>query len=251
MFGFGERSRRRAASTAMLIRQLFDRETSTYSYLVADENTREAALIDPVREQRARDLRLLDELGLTLRLVLETHVHADHVTSAGDLAARTGARTAASSLGASCADIHLRDGDVLALGALEIRALATPGHTRDSMSFVVRDHVFTGDALLVRGTGRTDFQSGDAGTLYDSITGKLFTLPDTTTVWPGHDYRGHAASTIGEEKRHNPRLAGKTREQTIAILQALKLDPPRHIAQAVPANLACGRAAQEDGAATA
>ncbi len=232
----------------MLIRQLFDRETSTYTYLMADETTREAALIDPVREQIARDLRLIDELGLGLRFVLETHVHADHVTSAGDIAERTGARTAASSLGARCAHIHLSDGDVLQLGALEIRAVATPGHTQDSMSFVIGDHVFTGDALLVRGTGRTDFQSGDAGALYDSITRKLFALPDETTVWPGHDYRGHAASTIGEEKRHNPRLAGKTRAQTIAILQALKLDPPKFIAQAVPANLACGRSDLQGGA---
>jgi sulfur dioxygenase len=235
----------------MLIRQLFDRETSTYTYLVADETTREAVLIDPVREQIGRDLRLVDELGLRLRFVLETHVHADHVTSASEIAERTGARTAASSLGARCAHIHLQDGDVLQLGALELRAVATPGHTRDSMSFVIGDHVFTGDALLVRGTGRTDFQSGDAGALYDSITGKLFTLPDATTVWPGHDYRGHAASTIGEEKRHNPRLAGKTRAQTIAILQALKLDPPKHIAQAVPANLACGRIERQDGAGPA
>ena len=231
----------------MLTRQLFDRETSTFTYLVADETTREAVLIDPVREQIARDLRLIDELGLALRFVLETHVHADHVTSAGDIAERTGARTAASSLGARCAQIHLRDGDVLQLGALEIRAVATPGHTQDSMSFVIGDHVFTGDALLVRGTGRTDLKKKNAGTLYDSITRKLFSLPDATIVLPGHDYRGHASSTIGEEKRHNPRLAGRTRAQTIAILQALKLDPPRYIAQAVPANLACGSGRPQDG----
>jgi sulfur dioxygenase len=226
----------------MFLRQLFDAETSTYTYLLADPETGEAALIDPVRELRHRDLALLRELGLRLVLVLETHVHADHVTSAAALCDETGATCAASCDGAKCAGICLRDGDVLRLGSLEIRAIATPGHTLDSMSFLVDGNVFTGDALLVRGTGRTDFQSGDAGALYDSITRRLFELPEATLVWPGHDYRGHTVSSIREEKRFNPRLAGKTREEFVQIMSQLALAPPKRIAIAVPANLACGRA---------
>jgi sulfur dioxygenase len=226
----------------MLLRQLFDPESSTYTYLIADPGG-DALLLDPVREQLARDLKLIDELGLRLVYVLETHVHADHVTSAGLLADRTGAATAVSELGAKCAVRRLHDGEVLRLGSLEVRAIATPGHTKDSMSFQVEGNVFTGDALLVRGTGRTDFQSGSPAELYDSITRKLFTLPDETRVWPGHDYRGHSASTIGEEKRFNPRLAGKTRDEFVQIMNELALAPPKKIAVAVPANLSCGREA--------
>jgi sulfur dioxygenase len=225
----------------MIFRQLFDSATSTYTYLVADEASRKAALIDPVRETLDRDLALIRELGLELRYVLETHVHADHVTSAGRLAELTGAVTVASPLGAECASTRLRHGEVIQLGALELKALATPGHTRDSLSFLVEDNVFTGDALLVRGTGRTDFQSGSAGELYDSITKILFSLPDSTRVWPGHDYRGHTASTIGEERRFNPRLCGKNRDEFVALMDQLKLAPPKNIHEAVPANLACGR----------
>ena len=173
--------------------------------------------------------------------MLETHVHAYQVTSAGALARRTFAITCASELGAACAKRHLRQGDQLMLGTTAIATLATPGHTRDSLSFHVSGQVFTGDALLVRGTGRTDFQTGDALTLYESITSKLLTLPDETLVWPGHDYRGHTLSTIGEERRHNPRLAGKTREQFAAIMGQLRLPPPKLLHIAVPANLGCGR----------
>jgi sulfur dioxygenase len=225
----------------MMLRQLFDAESSTYTYLLADLASQKAVLIDPVHEQLERDLRLLDELNLTLAYVLETHVHADHVTSAGLLADRTGAETAAAANGASCVMRPLRDGDILRAGALTIQALATPGHTQDSLSFHVPGHVFTGDALLIRGTGRTDFQSGDAGALFDSITEKLFALSDDTSVWPGHDYRGLTVSTVREEKTHNPRLAGKTREQFVALMQALALAPPRKLQLAVPRNLRCGR----------
>lgn len=224
----------------MLFRQLFDRESSTYTYLLADEATREAVLIDPVCEQIDRDLRLLDELGVSLRYVLETHVHADHVTSAGSLRERTGARTAASATGAPCVDLHLSHGDELRVGSIVLRALSTPGHTDDSMSFATDGRVFTGDALLVRGTGRSDFQNGDPGQLYDSITRVLFALPDTTLVYPGHDYRGFTVSTIGEEKRHNPRIAGKGRDEFIATMRSLQLPPPAKLAEAVPANRACG-----------
>jgi len=225
----------------MLIRQLFDHESSAFTYLLIDEPTRRAALIDPVRDQLQRDLSLIRELKVELRYVLETHVHADHVTSAAELAQRTGAITCASQLGAACAERHLADGDQLALGTTSIRTLATPGHTSDSLSFLAGEQVFTGDALLVRGTGRTDFQNGDAFSLYDSITHKLFTLPDETLVWPGHDYRGHTLTSIGEERRYNPRIAGKSRAEFAAIMQALKLAPPKLLGVAVPRNLACGR----------
>jgi sulfur dioxygenase len=224
----------------MLIRQLFDQTSFAFTYLVIDEPTRQAALIDPVRGQLERDLTLVHELDAELRYVLETHVHADHVTSAAALAARTGAVTCASELGAACAKLHLRDGDALRLGGIVIRTLATPGHTSDSLSFHAERHLFTGDALLVRGTGRTDFQNGDARSLFDSITTKLFVLPDDTLVWPGHDYRGHALTSIGEERRHNPRIAGKSREEFAAIMRALNLAPPTMLGVAVPANLECG-----------
>ncbi len=226
----------------MLFRQLFDAETSTYTYLLADETTRAAALIDPVLEQVERDLSLLQELDLKLAVVLETHVHADHVTGAGLLRERAGATVVASSRGAPCVDQTVKHGDVVRVGGLEVRVLETPGHTDDSLSFLCERRLFTGDALLIRSTGRTDFQNGDPGQLYDAITRHLFTLPDETEVYPGHDYAGHAMSTVGEEKRHNPRLAGRTREDFIAFMKDRKLPPPRKLEVAVPANRACGRA---------
>lgn len=226
----------------MIIRQLFDAETSTYTYLLGDRASGEAALIDPVKEQIERDLRLVSELGLRLTWVLETHVHADHITAAGLLRERTGARTAASAAGAPCVDVPLQPGEVVRVGGVAITALATPGHTDDGVSFVVPGHVFTGDTLLIRGCGRSDFQNGDAGQLHDSITQQLFALPDETVVLPGHDYKGMTSSTIGEERRHNPRLAGQTREQFITLMGELRLAPPRRLDEAVPANRACGQA---------
>lgn len=227
----------------MLFRQLFDQETWTYTYLIADETTREAALVDPVFEQVERDLQLVKELGLKLVLVLETHIHADHVTGAGRLRELTGARVAASAAGAPCVDRPVKDGEELELGGLRIQVLATPGHTDDSVSFRVGAKLFTGDALLIRACGRTDFQNGDAGQLYDAITRKLFTLPDETEVYPGHDYVGQTMSTIGEEKRHNPRLAGRSREWFIEFMNNRKLAPPKKLDVAVPANRACGKPA--------
>jgi len=225
----------------MIFRQLFDYETWTYTYLLADEQTREAVLVDSVKEQVERDLKLLSELELKLKYALDTHVHADHITGAGLLRERTGCQTGLSEYGgAHCADLNLQEDDELTIGSTRIRVLSTPGHTNGCASYLVGDRVFTGDALLVRGTGRTDFQQGDAGRLYDSITARLFTLPDDTRVYPGHDYKGHETTTIGEEKRHNPRLAGKSRDQFIEIMSNLKLAHPKKIQEAVPANLQCG-----------
>jgi sulfur dioxygenase len=229
----------------MIFRQLFDQDTWTYTYLIADEATGQAAIIDPVLEQAERDVTLLDQLGLTLRYVLDTHVHADHVTASGSLRDRTGAVTVGSARGADCVDRKVGHGDRLELGSLVIEVLETPGHTDDSLSYRVGDEVFTGDALFVRGTGRTDFQNGDAGQLYDSITRVLFALPDHTRVWPGHDYRGHTVSTIAEEKQHNPRVAGKSRAEFIGIMNNLGLPRPKKIDEAVPANRGCGQTPAE------
>lgn len=225
----------------MFLRQLFDSESSTYTYLIADPETKRAALIDPVDNQVERDLKLIAELGFVLVYVLETHVHADHVTAASELRRRTSALSAASASGAPCVDVKLHHGDTLELGSVVISVLATPGHTDDSLSFVAEGHVFTGDALLIRGTGRTDFQNGDAAQLHDSITGVLFALPDATVVLPGHDYKGHSSTTIAEERAHNPRLAGKSRAEFVSIMNGLGLPPPKRLEVAVPANRACGR----------
>lgn len=224
-----------------MLRQLFDHESSTYTYLLADPDSGKAALIDPVLEQVDRDLKLIDELGLELVYVLDTHVHADHVTASGVIRERTGATAIGSPRGADCVDLTVAHGDVLDLGKLQIEVLETPGHTDDSLSYKVGTDVFTGDALLVRGTGRTDFQNGNPGQLWDSLTRVLFSLPDETRVWPGHDYKGHTTTTIGEEKRHNPRVAGKSREQFVTIMNELDLPHPKKIAIAVPANRACGQ----------
>lgn len=224
----------------MLLRQLFDEESSTYTYLVADRATGAAALIDPVKEHIERDSKLLAELGLRLEWVLETHVHADHVTAAGLLRKRTGAKTAASAVGAPCVDRGLADGDLIQVGSVTLRAIATPGHTDDGMCFAAEGYVFTGDTLLIRGCGRADFQNGDPAALYRSITEVLFALPDDTVVLPAHDYRGLGQSTIAEEKAHNPRVAGKTIDEFVAIMNALDLPRPAKIDVAVPENRACG-----------
>jgi sulfur dioxygenase len=234
----------------VIFRQLFDRETSTFTYLVADGSGGGAALVDSVRENVERDLLLVDELGLRLTHVFETHVHADHVTGAGDLRARTGAKTFGARLGGpACADEGLGEGDMVAVGGVTFRALATPGHTSSCLSYLLSPcepgRVLTGDALLIRGCGRTDFQQGDAGTLFDSVREKLFALPDATRIYPAHDYRGMRVSTVGEEKAHNPRLRLATsKAEFVAIMSALDLPPPAKIAEAVPANLACGQRPQ-------
>lgn len=230
----------------MLFRQLFDPPTSTYTYLVADPKTRQAALIDPVQRQVERDLTLLSELGLSLTWILDTHVHADHITGSGALRQATGAKIGLSAAtGVENADQALGHRETLKLGEVEIECRATPGHTDGCMTFVARDQAttlaMTGDALLIRGCGRTDFQQGDAGKLYDSIHQEVFSLPDDTPLYPGHDYRGLMSTTVGEEKAHNRRLnTDVDKAAFIDIMNNLKLDAPARIKVAVPANLHCG-----------
>lgn len=224
----------------MIFRQLFDAESSTYTYLVGDEVSRQAVLIDPVLEQVDRDLRLVDELDLKLTHVFDTHVHADHVTASGALRERTRCTVVGGVGGAACANVQVRHGDAVHVGPLVFQVLATPGHTDDSVSYLLEDRVFTGDALLVRGNGRTDFQNGSAAQLHDSITRVLFALPDATRVYPAHDYKGFTVTTVAEEKRHHPRLAGRSREEFIHIMENLHLPNPRKMDLAVPANRACG-----------
>ncbi len=226
----------------MLFRQLFDRESSSYTYLIVDLNLQEAILVDPVLEQVERDLKLLKELGLTLRYCMETHIHADHITGTDKLRQVTGCLgVIPEGAQVTCADRYIKDKEIFSLGLIAIEAIATPGHTDSHMAYLINnDRILTGDALLIRGCGRTDFQSGDAGVLYNSVMQKLFTLPDETLVYPGHDYRGHTVSTIGEEKRWNPRFVGRDLQEFIEFMNNLKLPNPKKMMEAVPANENCG-----------
>jgi glyoxylase-like metal-dependent hydrolase (beta-lactamase superfamily II)/rhodanese-related sulfurtransferase len=225
----------------MFFKQLFDPASSTLTYLIADDSNHEAVLIDPVTEQVERDVRLLHEHGLALKYTLETHVHADHVTAAHVLKQATGARTAVCrDCNAQGYDRLLKDGDVILFGHEEILTIATPGHTPGSVSYLWRDRVFTGDTLLIGGCGRTDFQNGSAEALWHSITEKLFRLDEQILVYPAHDYKGRRVSSIGEERRFNARVAGKTREEFLSIMNNLNLPMPAHIHEAVPANLEGG-----------
>jgi glyoxylase-like metal-dependent hydrolase (beta-lactamase superfamily II) len=225
--------------------QLFDPVSSTFSYLLFDPVSREAAMIDPVLEQVERDLGAIAEHGLTLRWCIETHAHADHVTGTGRLALQLGAQSAAPThCEIPVAEHQVVDGDVLRFGAESMTALHTPGHTVGSTCYLWqhagRHVLFSGDTLLIEGCGRTDFQGGGAKALYRSITQRLFTLPDDTLVFPGHDYKGRTESSIGHEKRHNPRLAGRSEAEFVAIMDALNLPRPKLIDVAVPANRRLG-----------
>ena len=222
--------------------QQFDEVSFTYTYILMDSDTNEAVIIDPVDTKLNSLINFVNEKKLNIRFVLETHAHADHITSAGNLCKMTGAIAATP---AHCnitnAEIQLEDHQELMFGKNQvITAIHTPGHTAGSMSFIWNNNVFTGDTLLINGCGRTDFQSGSSQELYKSITEKLFTLPDHTIVYPGHDYHGKKQSTIGDEKKHNPRLAGKTMDEFVAIMDNLNLPKPKLIDQAVPANLSLG-----------
>jgi glyoxylase-like metal-dependent hydrolase (beta-lactamase superfamily II) len=218
--------------------QLFDTESSTYTYLLVDDAGRSAVIIDPVDRHQDRDLAHLKRLGLDLAYVLETHAHADHVTAAGRLREVTGATAGVpAGCGIAAAEMQLNDGDIIRFGdGEEITVLHTPGHTAGSVSYLWRGNVFTGDTLLIDGCGRTDFQSGSSAAMYDSVMGKLFTLPDHTRVWPGHDYKGQTVSTIGWEKRHNARLANRSKEEFEQLMAGLDLPKPKMIDVAVPAN---------------
>lgn len=227
----------------MLFRQMFERESSTYTYLLAARAGGEALLIDPVKQEVGKYLQLIRELDLRLVLAVDTHLHADHVTGLGELRDRTSCTTLMGAESrAMCVARRVRDGEVIRVDGLEIRAMHTPGHTDDSYSFVMDDRVFTGDTLLIRGTGRTDFQNGDPRAQYESLFGGLLKLPDRTLVYPGHDYKGWTVSTIGEEKAHNPRLQVESEAEYVELMRGLKLASPKLMDVAVPANLACGAA---------
>jgi len=228
----------------VIFRQLFDAQSSTYTYILADEATRDAIIIDPVHGQADRDQQLLAELGLNLKVIAETHVHADHVTGAGVLKTRLGGALAVSRHAhAPAADLRLADGDVLEAGSVRLMVRETPGHTNCSVTFVTEDRkmAFTGDTLLIRGCGRTDFQQGDAKTLFRSVHEKIFTLDDDAVIYPGHDYKGRTTSTVGEEKAHNPRLMlTRSLDEFVEIMENLGLPYPKLIDEAVPGNQKSG-----------
>ena len=225
----------------MIFRQLFDQTSSTYTYLLAERKGGEALLIDPVLENTDQYVRLLNELDVKLVLAVDTHIHADHVTALGSLRNRTSCATAmGEKTGAECVSVRFSEGEKLSVDNLHLDILYTPGHTDDSYSFKLPDRVFTGDTLLIRRTGRTDFQNGDPAAQYDSLFGKLLRLPEQTLVYPAHDYNGMTVSTIGEELRHNPRLQVPGKQAYIDQMNALDLDDPRLMDIAVPANRSCG-----------
>jgi len=231
----------------MIFRQLFEPESSTYTYLLGCPQSGAALLVDPVLESAERDLDAVRGLGLTLAWTVETHVHADHVTAAARLRALAGCKVAfPAGEEISGADAYLSELAPLGLGTLELTALYTPGHTDNHHCYLVDGRVFTGDALLIDGCGRTDFQGGSAATLYRSVHDKLFGLPDDTLVYPAHDYQGRRVSNIGQERARNPRLGtGKSEAEFIAIMAALDLPYPKKIDVAVPANRRCGALADE------
>lgn len=233
----------------MIFRQLFDDVSSTYTYLLADEDRKEAILIDPVYSQAKRDIALVDELGLTLALVADTHAHADHITAAWVLKQKTGCNIAsARAIGAEHVDVPLEDGQEFGVAGVTLRAMSTPGHTDGCMSYVMSDQtmVFTGDALLIRGCGRSDFQQGSAHKLFESITNRLFALPDSCLVYPAHDYHGRTQSSIREEKAFNARVGGGANETDfVEYMKAMRLPHPKKIDEALPANLRSG--CPEDG----
>jgi sulfur dioxygenase len=230
----------------MLFRQFFDRTSSTFTYLLASRPGGEALIIDPVKEQVSNYTQVINELRLRLVHAIDTHTHADHVTALGDLRDTTACTTVMGDLSkAHCVSRHVGDGELIEADGVRLRALYTPGHTDESYSFVLEEGdspaVFTGDVLLIRSSGRTDFQSGDPRRSWDSIVNRLFRLPDDTTVYPAHDYKGWTSSSIGEEKRFNPRIAGKSQTEYVRIMRSLNLPHPAMMDVAIPANLACGQ----------
>ncbi|XP_026482022.1 persulfide dioxygenase ETHE1 homolog, mitochondrial-like isoform X2 [Ctenocephalides felis] len=226
----------------IIFRQLFDSTSSTYTYLLADTETREALIIDPVLEQAKRDKQLVEELGLTLKYAINTHVHADHITGTGFLKQLLpGTKSVISEASGAQADKFLKDGDILRVGSIDLLARATPGHTVGCMSYILHRQamVFTGDALLVRGCGRTDFQGGDSRALYRNVHEVILSLPEHYLLYPAHDYKGNTVTSVGEEKRHNPRMT-KTEDEFVELMANLNLAYPKMIDKAVPANKVCG-----------
>lgn len=228
---------------SIIFHQLFEKESSSYTYLLADPVTKDAIIIDPVLETVDRDLRLIQELDLKLLYILETHVHADHITGSNKIKERTGAKSAISKkAGVCCADLELTENQEIKFGRFTLKVLETPGHTNDSLSFLCDGIVFTGDCLTILSTGRTDFQNGSSEDLYESIHNKIFTLADEIKIYPAHDYNGISYSSIGNEKQFNPRIGNnKSKEEFSKIMRELKLADPKKIKEAVPANLACGK----------
>lgn len=226
----------------MIFRQLFEPVSSTYTYVLGCPETGQALLVDPVVNAIDRDLQVLQSLGLRLAYTLDTHIHADHITAARELRSRTGSRIAAPAIDRlPCVEVGMEEGRPLEMGSVRIEGLHTPGHTDGHFAYRVGERLFTGDALLIDGCGRTDFQNGDTDALYDSVTRKLFSLPDETLVYPAHDYSGRRVSSIGQEKGRNPRLgSGRTREEFRQVMAELKLPYPKFIDYAVPGNRACG-----------
>lgn len=226
----------------MIFRQLFDAESCTFTYIIGDRETGEAAIIDAVVEQADRDIKYLGELGLTLKYMIETHVHADHITAVSKLKKAFSSASSVYSKHANlkCADIEISDGDVLRIGKHELRFYCTPGHTDSCMSIVVGDKIFSGDAVLIRGCGRTDFQQGSAKKLFASIVTKIFSHPDEFYIYPAHNYIGLTVTTVGEEKKFNPNFADGTEDGFVNRMDALKLPYPKKIDASLPANLICG-----------
>ena len=225
----------------MLFRQLFDRTSCTYTYLIADDESHEGIIIDPVIELNGRDIQLIKDLEIQLKYILETHVHADHITGAKQIKEKTGAIFALNETSAHPqADLLLRHNEVLKLGAHSIKAISTPGHTQSCMSYLCEDKLFTGDTLFIRGCGRTDFQGGSSSELYNNIHKHIYSLPDNTLIYPGHDYNGRTTSTVGEEKRFNPRLKlTNSLKDFLHIMDNLNLPYPSLMDKAVPKNLHC------------
>jgi len=233
---------------SLIFRQLFEAESSTYTYILGCPSTKEAIIIDPVDLTAERDAQFIREMGLTLVYAVNTHVHADHVTGSGKLKqifnvaeSELPVRSVIAEVSGAQADVKVNDGDVISFGTRSVRVLSTPGHTDGCLSYVLDDNsmVFTGDALLIRGCGRTDFQQGSAETLYNSVHSKIFTLPDSCLVYPAHDYKGRTCSSVGEEKTHNLRLT-KPLEEFKEIMDNLGLPYPKKIDASLPANMVCG-----------
>jgi sulfur dioxygenase len=230
----------------MIFRQMFEPVSATYSYLLASRCGGEALIIDPVLEKVDRYLRLMEELDLKLVKAVDTHLHADHITGLGALRDRTRCITVMGEQSkVDVVSMRVADGDLLAIGGLALDVMYTPGHTDDSYSFLFGDRVFTGDTLLIRGTGRTDFQNGDAAAQYESLFGRLLKLPDSTLVYPAHDYKGDTVSTIGEERAHNPRLQVRSPQEYVDLMNNLNLANPKMMDVAVPANLRQGLAQEQ------